>query len=84
MEDLRTSISRTSVADLVKRARDQNYVKRLTKQQERVSKDMGGILVPSAFQVPNEIIDNGWLKCLSAVTLQQNHLASRNRFHGFF
>ena len=70
MEDLRTSISRTSVADLVKRARDQNYVKRLTKQQERVSKDMGGILVPSAFQVPNEIIDNGWLRELGGAEVK--------------
>lgn len=62
MEDLRASISRTNVAELVKRARGQNYVKRLTKQQERVSKDIGGILVPSAFQVPNEVVDDGWLK----------------------
>jgi len=70
MEDLRASIGRTSVAELVKRARDQNYVKRLTKQQERVSKDVGGILVPSAFQVPNEIIDDGWLKELGGAEVK--------------
>jgi len=70
MDDLRASISRTSVADLVKRARDQNYVKRLTKQQEKVSKDIGGILVPSAFQVPNEIIDDGWLRELGGAEVK--------------
>jgi hypothetical protein len=70
MEDLRASISQTSVADMVKRARDQNYVKRLTKQQEKVSKDIGGILVPSAFQVPNEIIDDGWLKELGGAEVK--------------
>jgi hypothetical protein len=34
-------------------------VRRLTREQVRTTKDLGGILVPSAFQVPNEVIDEG-------------------------
>lgn len=70
MEDLRDRINRTSVEEIVKRARDQNYVKRLSTQQERTVKDMGGILVPSAFQVPNEVIDDGWLKELGGAEVK--------------
>jgi len=62
MEAVAETLKRTSVAEVVKRARDQSYVQRLTRQQERTTKDLGGILVPSAFQVPNEVIDEGWLR----------------------
>jgi hypothetical protein len=37
-------------------------VKRISKEQEKVVKDIGGILVPGAFQVPNEVVDDGWLQ----------------------
>jgi len=62
MQVVGDSLQKNSVAELVKRARQASYVKRLSNEQERSSKDLGGILVPSAFQVPNEVVDEGWLK----------------------
>ncbi len=70
METIGETVQKTSVAALVQRARDKNYVKRLSYQQEKVSKDMGGILVPSAFQVPNEVVDDGWLKELGGAEVK--------------
>ena len=70
METIGDSVKKTSVAELVQRARDKNYVKRLSTQQERTVKDIGGILVPSAFQVPNEVIDDGWLKELGGAEVK--------------
>ena len=61
MESLKESLRKQSVEEIVKRARSHSYRKLISKEQERVSKDIGGILVPNAFQVPNEIIDDGWL-----------------------
>lgn len=70
METIGDSVKKTSVAELVQRARDKNYVKRLSTQQEKRVKDIGGILVPSAFQVPNEVIDDGWLKELGGAEVK--------------
>ncbi len=70
METISDTVKKTSVAELVQRARDKNYVKRLSTQQERSMKDIGGILVPSAFQVPNEVIDDGWLKELGGAEVK--------------
>jgi hypothetical protein len=38
--------------------------------QERGVKDIGGILVPNAFQVPNEVVDEGWLKELGGAEIK--------------
>jgi len=62
MEAIGDTIQGQSVQEMVKRARAQSYVKRISKEHERVVKDIGGILVPGAFQVPNEVVDEGWLK----------------------
>ena len=70
MEPLSAALQRTSVAAVVKRAREQSYVRRLTKEQERTTKDIGGVLVPSAFQVPNEVVDEGWLKELGGAEIK--------------
>jgi hypothetical protein len=70
METIGDTVKKTSVAELVQRARDKNYVKRLSTQQERMVKDIGGILVPSAFQVPNEVVDEGWLKELGGADVK--------------
>src|SRR5947208_14219167 len=45
-------------------------MKRISTQQERTVKDIGGVLVPSAFQVPNEVIDDGWLKELGGAEVK--------------
>mgnify|MGYP000020474777 FL=1 len=65
MEAISNTLKPTSIADIVRRAREGSYVKRISKEQERLTKDIGGILVPSAFQVPNEVVDEGWLKELT-------------------
>lgn len=70
MDTIGNTLRQTSVADIVKRARDQNYVKRLSMQQEKAVKDIGGILVPSAFQVPNEVVDDGWLSELGGAEIK--------------
>jgi hypothetical protein len=70
MEKLGKTLQDSSVAEIVKRAREQSYVKRLTTQQEKTVKDIGGILVPNAFQVPNEIVDDGWLQHLGGAELK--------------
>ncbi len=70
MDTIGDAVKKTSVAELVQRARDKNYVKRLSTQQERMVKDIGGILVPSAFQVPNEVVDDGWLKELGGAEVK--------------
>lgn len=70
MDTIGNTLRNTSVAAIVKRARDQSYVKRLSTQQERVVKDIGGILVPSAFQVPNEVVDDGWLSELGGAEIK--------------
>lgn len=70
MEKLGKSLRSIKVAEIVKRARDQSYVKRLTREQEKESKDIGGILVPSAFQVPNEVVDEGWLNELGGAEVK--------------
>lgn len=62
MESTKDLLENSSIAELVKRAREQSYVQRISKQQEKTVKDIGGILVPGAFQVPNEVVDQGWLK----------------------
>lgn len=64
MQSLKDTLHKQSVEEIVKRARSQSYRKLISEQQARVSKDIGGILVPNAFQVPNEIIDDGWLRHL--------------------
>ena len=70
MQTVGETLQGTSVAEIVKRAREQSYVKRLTKEQEKTVKDIGGILVPSAFQVPNEVVDEGWLKELGGAEVK--------------
>lgn len=70
MDTIGDTLRNSSVAAIVKRARDQNYVKRLSTQQEKAVKDIGGILVPSAFQVPNEVVDDGWLKELGGAEVK--------------
>ena len=70
MEKIGKSLQTTSVAQIVKRAREQSYVKRLSTEQERAVKDIGGILVPNAFQVPNEVVDEGWLKELGGAEIK--------------
>ena len=70
MDTIGDTLQKISVAELVQRARDKNYVKRISTQQEKQVKDLGGILVPSAFQVPNEVIDDGWLKELGGAEVK--------------
>jgi len=70
MEKIGKSLQTTSIAQIVKRAREQSYVKRLSTEQERAVKDIGGILVPNAFQVPNEVVDEGWLKELGGAEIK--------------
>ena len=70
MEKVGKSLQTTSIAEIVKRAREQSYVKRLSEEQERAVKDVGGILVPNAFQVPNEVVDEGWLKELGGAEIK--------------
>lgn len=70
MQKLGESIQGASVAEIVNRARNQSYAKRLSDKQEREVKDIGGILVPNAFQVPNEVVDEGWLKELGGAEIK--------------
>lgn len=70
MEKIGKSLQATDAAAIVKRAREQSYVKRLSVEQEKSTKDIGGILVPSAFQVPNEVVDDGWLKELGGAEVK--------------
>lgn len=62
METVGDTLNNQTIQEIVKRAREQSYVQRISKQQEKTVKDIGGILVPGAFQVPNEVVDQGWLK----------------------
>ena len=40
-------------------------------EQEKITKDIGhGILVPNAFQIPNEIVDEGYLETLTGGELK--------------
>ena len=80
MEKIGTSIKNTSVAELVKRARAQSYEKRLSTEQERNVKDIGGVLVPNAFQVPNEVVDEGWLKELGGAEIKVLIFITRKTF----
>lgn len=61
MEAAKDILQTTTVADILKRAREQTYAKRLSPAVEKQTKGLGGVLVPNAFQVPNEIVDDGWL-----------------------
>jgi len=74
MEKLGTSIRKTSVADLVKRARTQSYETRLSVEQEREVRDIGGILVP------NEVVDEGWLKELGGAEIKVLIFITRKTF----
>ncbi len=47
-----------------------NKESNLTPEEERRTKDIGGILVPNAFQVPNEIVDEGHLALLSGTEVK--------------
>ncbi|MCC6168721.1 MAG: replication protein [Caldilineaceae bacterium] len=80
MEKIGESFQNTSVADIVKRAREQSYEKRLTREQEKDIKDIGGILVPNAFQVPNEVVDDGWLKELGGAEIKVLIFITRKTF----
>jgi phage replication O-like protein O len=68
MQGLDDALKGLSVKDIVNRAR--NHQKRFTTEQEKVIKDIGGFVVPNAFQIPNEIIDDGWLQELSGAELK--------------
>lgn len=70
MEAIEDIVQNTTVADIVKRARERSYAKRIPKEVEKQTKDLGGILVPSAFQVPNEIVDDGWLRSLGGAEIK--------------
>jgi hypothetical protein len=70
MDAIGNTLKPTSIADIVRRAREGSYVKRISKEQEKLTKDIGGILVPSAFQVPNEVVDEGWLRELTGGELK--------------
>lgn len=70
MDSIQDTLQGASIADIVKRARDQSYTKRITKEQEKATKDIGGILVPGAFQVPNEVVDEGWLRELGGAEIK--------------
>lgn len=70
MEKLGESLKRSKLTDILQRAREQSYVKRLSPGQERAVKDIGGILVPNAFQVPNEVVDEGLLRDLRGAELK--------------
>jgi hypothetical protein len=80
MEKASKLLQTTSIADIVKRARAQSYEKRLSTEQERVVKDIGGILVPNAFQVPNEVVDEGWLKELGGAEIKVLIFITRKTF----
>lgn len=80
MQKIGESIQGTSVAEIVKRAKAQSYEKRLSTQGERDVKDIGGILVPNAFQVPNEIVDDGWLQHLGGAHLKVLIFITRKTF----
>lgn len=68
MQGVDDALKGLSVKDIVNRAR--NHQKRFTTEQEKVIKDIGGFVVPNAFQIPNEIIDDGWLQELSGAELK--------------
>ena len=68
MQGVDDALKGLSVKDIVNRAR--NHQKRFSTEQERVMKDSGGFVVPNAFQIPNEIIDDGWLQELSGAELK--------------
>jgi len=68
MDTIGESLNNVSVKDIVNRAR--NYQKRFTNDQEKSLKGFGGVLVPNAFQIPNEIIDDGWLQELNGSELK--------------
>lgn len=70
MDSIQDTLQETSIAAIVKRAREQSYAKRISKEQEKATKDVGGILVPGAFQVPNEVVDEGWLKELGGAEVK--------------
>jgi len=80
MQKIGDTINGSDIAAIVKRAREQSYVKRLTAEQERSSKDIGGILVPNAFQVPNEVIDDGWLRELGGAEVKVLFFIIRKTF----
>lgn len=63
MQSANDLLKNKSVAELVKAAREQGS--RLSVEEEKRTKDIGGVLVPSAFQVPNEIVDENWLRELN-------------------
>ena len=70
MEATKDIIQNTNVSEIVKRARANAYDKRISKDVEKRTKDLGGVLVPSAFQVPNEIVDDGWLGALGGAEVK--------------
>ncbi|MCC6457222.1 MAG: replication protein [Caldilineaceae bacterium] len=80
MEKIGETFQNNTIADIVKRARQQSYEKRLTTKQGREVKDIGGILVPSAFQVPNEVVDEGWLKELGGAEIKVLIYITRKTF----
>jgi hypothetical protein len=80
MEKVGKSLENTDIAEIVKRARQQSYEKRLSVEQDRDVKDIGGILVPNAFQVPNEVVDEGWLKELGGAEVKVLIFITRKTF----
>lgn len=70
MEDVKNIVQNSTVADILKRARERSYPKRISAQVEKQTKGLGGVLVPNAFQVPNEIVDDGWLGELKEAELK--------------
>src|ERR1044071_790314 len=70
MEAAKDIIQTTTVAAILKRAREHAYARRVSPAVEKQTKGLGGVLVPNAFQVPNEIIDDGWLGELKEAELK--------------
>ena len=52
MEALADTLKQTSVADIVKRARSQSYVQRLTREQAHTTKDLAASWCPAPSRCP--------------------------------
>lgn len=68
IKDILKNYQDLSVKERVALARESES--RIDKETLRRTKDIGGILVPSAFQIPNEIVDEGWLAELKGSELK--------------
>lgn len=70
MQSVKDILNNSNYDDLQKLFASARGKSNIDRETEKRTKDIGGFVIPNAFQVPNEIIDSGFLRELTGAELK--------------